>query len=389
VRRAERELLRKAVDQCADVGFEMIIYTFGSGLEMENTDPAYLEQIKADVDYAHAKGIQVGGYSLLASRTVSPEVDVINPETGKPGGAIFGNSPCLATDWGSEYFARIKRFITATGFDLLEHDGSYPGDLCASTTHSGHRGLQDSQWRQWERVVDLYNWCRARGVYLNVPDHYFFNGSSKTGMGYRETDWSLPRDRQIILGRQNIYDGTWTKTPSMGWMFVPLTEYHGGGAAATLEPLSEHLDAYQAHLVNNLAAGVQACYRGPRLYDTGETRDLVRRWVDWFKDHRAILESDLIHLRRPTARDWDGYLHVNPTLPERGFAVIFNPRDKLLESDIELPLYYTGLQTEASVRDRDGKPQVLSLDREFRVKVHVQVPAQSFTWLSIEDPSPE
>ena len=54
-------------------------------------------------------------------------------------------------------------------------------------------------------------------------------------------------------------------------MFVPLVQYHGGGADATLEPLSEHLDSYGAHLAQNFASGVQACYRGPRLYDTDET----------------------------------------------------------------------------------------------------------------------
>jgi hypothetical protein len=69
--------------------------------------------------------------------------------------------------------------------------------------------------------------------------------------GYRESNWSLPRERQILLGRQNIYDDTWDKIPSMGWMFVPLVEYQGGGAAATLEPLSKHLDAYETHLANN------------------------------------------------------------------------------------------------------------------------------------------
>jgi hypothetical protein len=41
-------------------------------------------------------------------------------------------------------------------------------------------------------------------------------------------------------------------------MFVPLTEYHGGGAAATLEPLCEHLDAYGAHLAQNFGAGRMA-----------------------------------------------------------------------------------------------------------------------------------
>ena len=77
----------------------------------------------------------------------------------------------------------------------------------------------------------------------------------------------MPRAQQIILDRQNIYDGTWTSTPSMAWTFVPLVQYHGGGAAATLEPLKDHLDAYKAHMDQNYGSGVQACYCGNRLYD--------------------------------------------------------------------------------------------------------------------------
>ena len=50
----------------------------------------------------------------------------------------------------------------------------------------------------------------------------------------------------------------------MGWMFVPLTQYHGGGAAATIEPLKDHLPHYGQRLANLFGAGVQACYRGPR-----------------------------------------------------------------------------------------------------------------------------
>ena len=44
----------------------------------------------------------------------------------------------------------------------------------------------------------------------------------------------------------------------MGFMFVPLTQYHGGGAAATIEPLNEHLDHYETRLRNLFGAGVQA-----------------------------------------------------------------------------------------------------------------------------------
>ena len=39
-----------------------------------------------------------------------------------------------------------------------------------------------------------------------------------------ETNWNLPLWEQINLARQNIYDGTWTKVPSQGWMFVPLVQ---------------------------------------------------------------------------------------------------------------------------------------------------------------------
>ena len=386
VRSADRAPFRHAVDQCAQVGFEMIIYTFGSGLDMENNDPNYLARIREDVDYAHQRGIEVGGYSLLASRRISDEHDVINPATGRPGGAIFGNSPCLQSAWGDEYFRKIKVFLEATDLDLLEHDGSYPGDLCASTNHPGHDGLADSQWRQWERITELYAWCRERGIYLNVPDNYFLNGSSKTGMGYREMNWSLPRAEQIVMGRQHIFDGTWEKTSSMGWMFVPLTEYHGGGPAATLEPLRENLPAYEAHLVNNLGAGVQACYRGPRLYDSEETKAVVKRWVSWFREYREILESDVIHLRRPDARDWDGLLHVNPALTQRGFAMLYNPLLTPVRRSVRLPLYYTGLTERARVREQGGEPILYELARDFSIEIPVTIPAEGRTWLVIEPP---
>jgi hypothetical protein len=384
VRHADPKSVKLAVDQCAEVGFEMVIMTFGSGLDMENIDPAYMGKVKELVDYAHGKGIELGGYSLLASRRISDEHDVINPQTGKTGGAIFGNSPCLGSQWGREYFRKLRTFVEETGLDIIEHDGSYPGDVCASTAHPGHAGLKDSQGRQWQVITDFYRWCRDRGVYLNVPDWYFLTGSTKSAMGYREVNWSLPRERQILLGRQNIFDGTWRKAPSMGWMFVPLTEYHGGGAAATLEPLAEHLDAYGAHLAQNFGAGVQACYRGPRLYDSEKTKALVKKWVDFYRAHRAILDSDIIHVRRPDGRDIDCILHVNPTLKTKGLAMVYNPLDRAVRRDLRLPLYYTGLTDAARIRQEEAPAQTYRLDRGYAVTVPVEVPARACTWLIIE-----
>ena len=384
VRNADPKSVRLAIDQCAEVGFEMVIMTFGSGFNMENIRLNYIAQMKELVDYAHSKNIELGGYSLLASRRISDEHDVINPQTGKPGGAIFGNSPCLCSRWGTDYFEKITTFIEQTGLDLLEHDGSYPGDMCASTSHPGHNGLNDSQWKQWKKITNFYKWCRSRGVYLNVPDWYFLNGSNKSAMGYREVNWSLPRDRQIILGRQNIFDGTWKKTPSMGWMFVPLVQYHGGGAAATLEPLSEHLDAYGAHLAQNFGSGVQACYRGPRLYDTDRTKAIVKKWVDFYKEYRDILDSDIIHVRRPDGRDIDCILHVNPQLKHKGLVMVYNPLGRTVTKQLKLPLYYTGLTKTARIRQQQGNSIKYELDREYNVEIPLNIAPESVTWFVVE-----
>jgi hypothetical protein len=384
VRRADPKSVRLAIDQCAEVGFEMVILTFGSGFNIENESPQYLAQMKELADYAHSKGIEIGGYSLLSSRRVSDEHDVIDDATGKPGGAKFGNAPCIGSTWGQDYFRKLYAFFEKTGFDLLEHDGSYPGDTCASTTHPGHRGNEDSQWSQWKVISDFYKWCRARGTYLNIPDFYYLVGSTKCGMGYRETNWSLPRDQQIIHGRQNIFDGTWTKTPSMGWMFVPLVEYHGGGAAATLEPLADHLDAYGAHLAQNFGSGVQACYRGPRLYDTDETQQLVKNWVAFYKKHRDILDSDIIHVRRADGRDIDCMLHVNPHLKQKGLAMIYNPLNRKVKKDLTLPLYYTGLTKTALIRQQEGKSRKYKLNRQYKVTIPISMEPKSVTWFVIE-----
>ena len=380
----DEQTVKRAVDQCVETGYEMIILSFGSGMDAETSDESHIAYIKSLVDYAKNKGIEMGGYSLLASRWISDEVDVINPATGKRGGAKFGSSPCLCSQWGVDYLAKIKSFYEKTGLTLLEHDGSYPGDVCASTSHAYHKGLNDSQWKQFERITDLYHWCLAKGISLNVPDFYFLNGSTKVGIGYREVNWSLPRDRQLIHSRQVNYSNTFDRMASSCWSFVPLVEYHGGGEAATLEPLNEHLETYYQIMMANYGAGVQACYRGPRLYDTDETKACVQKVISWYKRYRDILNSDMIHLRRPDGKDWDGFVHVNPLLKEKALAMFFNPTGEVMERTIKLPLYYTGLTDKVRIRVEDGKAKTCRLNRDYTVDITVSIPANGHTWVVVE-----
>jgi hypothetical protein len=204
-------------------------------------------------------------------------------------------------------------------------------------------------------------------------------------MGYRETNWSLPREQQLIHTRQNIYDGTWTKTPSMGWMFVPLSQYHGGGEIATIEPLAEHIDHYQSMLLSNFGLGVQAHYRGPRLYDTNEVKEMVRESVNWFKKYRDILESDLIHGRRADGRSLDWMLHVNPELERRGMLCVFNPTDQPVHDTIRVNLYYTGLRNSATVWLEDKQPSQVNLGEDAAMTLKISVPAGEMVWYVIRD----
>ncbi|SEB19933.1 alpha-galactosidase [Pedobacter hartonius] len=385
VKSFDERIFKNAVDQCAAVGYEMLIISFHTGFNMEDISEGNIKYCKELADYAHSKGIQVGGYSLLASRRISDAEDVIDPKTGKPDvHAMYGKSPCLGSKWGLEYFRKLKEFLKRTGFDEFDQDGAYPGDVCASTTHPGHKGLDDSQWTQIELQKEYYRWCAENGIFVNTPDWYFLDGGSKCALGYREVNFSLPRAQQIILNRQNIYDATWEKMPSMGWGFVPLTQYHGGGAAATLEPMSEHLDAYEQLMMQYFGSGVQACYLGTRLYDTDQTKKLVTDVITWYKKYRTILNSQIIHLRRADGRDWDGILHVDPNGKEKGLAMLYNPLNEPITRKVSLPLYYTGLKGKAAIRDKEGISKPYSIDKDNNVIYDVVIPANGYTWLVIE-----
>ena len=376
--------VKAVIDQCAATGYEGVILSFGSGLNMEDTSAANIAKFKALADYAHSKKIMLGGYSLFSSRHISDEDDVISPVTGKPGGAFFGYAPCLGSKWGLGYLQKIKHFIGAAGFDIFENDGPYPGDVCAAVTHPGHTGLADSQWKQMQLQKGLYHWLNERGVYVNAPDWYFMDGTNKIALGYREVNFSLPRAEQLILNRQNIFDGTWEKTPAMGWGFVPLSEYQGGGAAATIEPLKDHLGVYEQLMVQYYGAGVQACYRGPRLYDTDSTKALVKNMISWYKKYRNILNADIIHLRRADGRDWDGIMHVSAQLPQKAVAMLYNPTPHPITREVALPLYYSGLTQSVRIREKEGVPKTYTLDRNYRAHVSVTIPAAGYTWLVAE-----
>ena len=83
VRQSDSEAVKQAIDQCAAVGFEMVIMTFGSGFKIENDSAAYLQRMKELSDYAAGKGIAIGGVIpswQAAERKNKMPQSVIKPE---------------------------------------------------------------------------------------------------------------------------------------------------------------------------------------------------------------------------------------------------------------------------------------------------------------------
>lgn len=205
-----------------------------------------------------------------------------------------------------------------------------------------------------------------------------------TGLGYNENQYSLPRWEDLSISRQSVFEGTYVLIPSAGWMFLPLVQYHGGGGPAIFEPLSDHLQEYEWGLAQYLGAGVAACYRGYRLYDTDTTKAVVIKWVSFYKKYRDILNSDIVHVRRADMQGIDAYMHVNPKLQSKGLLMVFNPTEEAANTTLTVPLYYTGLASHANVSEQAGTPSTMVLRRDYKIELNIVLPPRGITWYLIQ-----
>jgi len=57
--------VRAACDQMSSVGWEMLVLSYGSGFNLESSDPNYISRVAADVAYCNALNVEVGGYDLI------------------------------------------------------------------------------------------------------------------------------------------------------------------------------------------------------------------------------------------------------------------------------------------------------------------------------------
>lgn len=373
--------------QMDDVGFEMLIMSFGSGFNLESQNSSYINRVRRMVELARSKNIEIGGYDLIAlNRNVGKEWAAIAND-GSPTG-----SACFASGWYDHLQAQVHSFINLTGISMLETDGPYGGGSCSSRNHTHHTGLNDSVYQQNRLQSKFFKSLRDRGIYVNQPDYYFFQGGSRTGMGYDEQQFSLPRWEDLTISRAGLYDDTYAHLPTQGWMFLPISVYHAGGEPAEFEG---HAQAYDFALAQYLGFGTAACYRGPHLWNDTTTqgskiKQSLKRWVGFYKAHRQTLIQPIVHLRRPDLYEWDGILHVNPLnrdSDEVGVAILFNPTARHFTIELDLPLYYCGLNTVALLQTNDEESRLVHLRRDFSVDVSIEAPPRSVHTIVVSRPS--
>lgn len=339
--------IRKVVDQCKEIGIEMIIQSFGSGVNMESGNERYLERIKKAYDYGHSKGIRMGAYTLAYVKNYRP---VKGDEALNHDGSHICR--CLATDWSKQYMKNVLRFIDRTGADAVEIDGPYGMLMCAGGKTHNHDEFTDSQYKQWKAsVVDWYREIKKRGVYINAPDWHFLNGTNRSGVGYEEIAFSERRSEQLVTSRIYYYKGTFSKNPSQGWGFLPLNVYHGGGKDAQFFPTAQNAFEFDWAMAQIVASGVWPTIRGKKAYDSEKGKEIFAKWTGLYKKYRRVLNGITVHFMPPridTADPsrttcMDAIMNQLPTGDVRGFVMFFNQTDAARTEDITLPVYYTGL----------------------------------------------
>jgi hypothetical protein len=92
----------------------------------------------------------------------------------------------------------------------------------------------------------------------------------------------------------------------------------------------------------------------------------------------------MIQLRRADGRDWDGLIHVSPSLKQKGLLMVYNPLKQKITRTILVPLYYTGLTDTAVVKVRDSNPSILKLNRLYEIELNISIEPESYNWVIIE-----
>lgn len=97
-------------------------------------------------------------------------------------------------------------------------------------------------------------------------------------------------------------------------------------------------------------SGVIPCFRGKKLFDGEKSREMLTKWVAFYKKYKNVLNGITVHFMPPLmsedstrAKDLDCILNCTPSGEVRGILAVFNQTNEHKKKCIKVPIFYTGL----------------------------------------------
>ena len=401
----------KAIDTAAEAGFEYINMHHGwrnhskmmlSPMFTNYNDyklrpelfPNGWDDVKQLTDYAHAKGLKIGFYTISKETWRNGEEEgpcahsdnnweqTWSEDDHSP---RWGNTLDPATDWGMLYNRQMEDAITKGGFDTYHIDGPYYGDINHASGTACRPG-GPNQLLAWERNIDFYGRMRALGIHGEAAAGWYAypHGMSRiTQTGYHEGDFGeLTMPEQALAVRKGAYTFTTLFRPEQSTGFIPVAAWSPEEDAPDMLPMEEHIEELDCYYGTLYGYGFEGKPFTPYAFDGPKSKAIICKWLDFWKSHAEYFKQGyIVHLREPDGENIDAIAHIIEGDAPRALLVAYNPTDKDLKADISLdPFYTAGLPIEGwKARDVNGKEQLISSG-----SVSVRVTANSTTWYHLE-----
>ncbi len=63
--------------------------------------------------------------------------------------------------------------------------------------------------------------------------------------------------------------------------------------------------------------------------------------------------------------------------------MVFNPTQMEIQTNMKIPLYYTGLKDVANISEQEGVYSTVKIKRDFSISLFIRLPALGITWFII------
>jgi hypothetical protein len=181
----------------------------------------------------------------------------------------------------------------------------------------------------------------------------------------------------LLMGRTYAHDGTFWKPTTNGFFGFDLARAGNMSTPDELQFLDTGLATFVGVAGRNFDSGA--------LWLNDASKAIFLRWMALLDTYRALLNGDLVHVRKPSGTSWDAMMHVLPSAAAgepRAFAIFFNPlATRAASVNTSLCVYYANFAAgPAPVRVQwsNGDVEQATQDAAFSVRLSRVVPPRGY-----------